>query len=404
MADFVYNAVDKNGKKVKGSISASNEGNARIALREQGLTPTKIAPQTALNKDINLSFGPAVKPRDLSVFCRQFQSILNAGVTIVDALDMLGGQTENKVFAQAIKDTKMAVQKGATLAEAMKQQPKVYPSLLINMVEAGEASGSLETAMERMSVQFEKSAKLKALVKKAMIYPIMIIFVAFAVLIAMSIIVIPQFAKMFEGLGSELPGITKAVMAFSNFIMHKWYLAIAIVAVAVVAFIGFGKTETGKVVYGTIAMKAPIFGKLVVKNNSASFARTLSTLVSAGISLSEALDITGRTMKNILFKRAIQEARVDVEQGANLSEPLFRCGLFPPMVPQMIKIGEETGNIDGMLTKAADYYEDEVEIATASLTTMMEPLIIVVLGVIVGVLVLAMYMPMISMYSGLENL
>lgn len=404
MADFVYNAVDKNGKKVKGSISASNEGNARIALREQGLTPIKIVPQTALNKDINLSFGPAVKPRDLSVFCRQFQSILTAGVTIVDALEMLGGQTENKVFAQAIKDTKMAVQKGATLAEAMKQQPKVYPSLLINMVEAGEASGSLENAMERMSIQFEKSAKLKALIKKAMIYPIMIIFVAFAVLIAMSIVVIPQFATMFESMGSELPGITKAVMAFSDFIMHKWYFMILIIVVAAVAFIGFGKTETGQVVYGTIAMKAPIFGTLVVKNNSASFARTLSTLVSAGISLSEALDITGRTMKNILFKRAIQEARVDVEQGANLSEPLFRCGLFPPMVPQMIKIGEETGNIDGMLTKAADYYEDEVEIATASLTTMMEPLIIVVLGVIVGVLVLAMYMPMISMYSGLENL
>lgn len=404
MADFIYNAVDKNGKKVKGSISASNEGNARIALREQGLTPIKIVPQTALNKDINLSFGPAVKPRDLSVFCRQFQSILTAGVTIVDALEMLGGQTENKVFAQAIKDTKMAVQKGATLAEAMKQQPKVYPSLLINMVEAGEASGSLENAMERMSIQFEKSAKLKALIKKAMIYPIMIIFVAFAVLIAMSIVVIPQFATMFESMGSELPGITKAVMAFSDFIMHKWYFMILIIVVAAVAFIGFGKTETGQVVYGTIAMKAPIFGTLVVKNNSASFARTLSTLVSAGISLSEALDITGRTMKNILFKRAIQEARVDVEQGANLSEPLFRCGLFPPMVPQMIKIGEETGNIDGMLTKAADYYEDEVEIATASLTTMMEPLIIVVLGVIVGVLVLAMYMPMISMYSGLENL
>lgn len=258
--------------------------------------------------------------------------------------------------------------------------------------------------MERMSVQFEKSAKLKALVKKAMMYPIVIIIVALAVLIVMSVVVIPQFAEMFASMGSELPAITKAVMAFSNFLMTKWYLLILIVAVAAFAFVSFGKTETGQVVYGMITMKAPIFGKLTVKSASASFARTLSTLMGAGISLSEALDITSRSMKNIHFKRALQEAKKEVEQGTNLSEPLRKCGLFPMMIPQMVKIGEETGNIDGMLLKTADYYEDEVEIATGSLTTLMEPLIIVVLGVIVAILVLAMYMPMISMYQGLDNL
>ncbi len=404
MTNYVYTAMTKEGKKVKGTISANNQSRAMAMLKEQGLVPTKVEQQNMLNKEINISIGGAVKPRDLSVFCRQFQSILAAGVTIVEALGMLVDQTENKTFAKAIKETQTSVQKGSTLAEAMKAHPKIYPALLVNMVEAGEASGSLELAMERMSIQFEKNAKLKALVKKAMMYPIVIIIVAIGVLIAMSIIVIPQFAAMFKDMGSELPGITKAVMAFSDFLMHKWYLLILIVVVAAVAISAFAKTEAGQVLFGTIAIKAPIFGKLSVKTASASFARTISTLMGAGIPLSEALEITSRSMKNIHFKRALMAAKKEVEQGTNLSEPLKRSGLFPMMIPQMIKIGEETGNIDGMLMKAADYYEDEVEIATGSLTTLMEPLIIVVLGVIVAVLVLAMYMPMISMYEGMESL
>ncbi len=404
MTNYVYTAMTKDGKKVKGTISASNQSRAMAMLKEQGLVPTKVEQQTMLNKEINISIGGGVKPRDLSVFCRQFQSILAAGVTIVEALGMLVDQTENKTFAKTIKETQTAVQKGGTLAEAMKAHPKVYPSLLVNMVEAGEASGSLELAMERMSIQFEKSAKLKALIKKAMMYPIVIIIVAIGVLIAMSLLVIPQFASMFKSMGSELPAITKIVMAFSDFLMHKWYLLILIVAVVAIAITAFAKTETGQVLFGKIAIKAPIFGKLTVKSASASFARTISTLMGAGIPLSEALEITSRSMKNIHFKRALMAAKKEVEQGSNLSEPLKRCGLFPMMIPQMIKIGEETGNIDGMLMKAADYYEDEVEIATGSLTTLMEPLIIVVLGVIVAVLVLAMYMPMISMYQGLDNL
>lgn len=404
MTNYVYTAMTKDGKKVKGTISASNQSRAMAMLKEQGLVPTKVEQQNMLNKEINLSIGGGVKPRDLSVFCRQFQSILAAGVTIVEALGMLVDQTENKVFAKAIKETQTSVQKGSTLAEAMKAHPKIYPAILINMVEAGEASGSLEIAMERMSIQFEKNAKLKALVKKAMMYPIVIIIVAIGVLIAMSILVIPQFATMFKDMGSELPGITKAVMAFSDFLMHKWYLLILIVVVAAVAISAFAKTEAGQVLFGTIAIKAPIFGKLSVKTASASFARTISTLMGAGIPLSEALEITSRSMKNIHFKRALMAAKKEVEQGSNLSEPLKRSGLFPMMIPQMVKIGEETGNIDGMLMKAADYYEDEVEIATGSLTTLMEPLIIVVLGVIVAVLVLAMYMPMINMYQGMEGL
>lgn len=404
MAEYVYTAVSKDGRKTKGTIEAPNLERARAMVKNQGLTPTKVSEATMFNKEINISLGSPVKPRDLSVFCRQFESILNAGVPIVQALEMLAGQTENKVFAKAISDVQTDVKKGSSLSEAMRSRPKVFPELLVNMVEAGEASGNLENAMNRMSVQFEKSAKLTALIKKAMIYPIVILIVAFGVLILMSIVVIPQFAKMFATMGSELPLITRVVMAFSDFLIHRWYILIVAVGAVVFGFTSFGKTETGKVVYGTMAIKAPIFGKLVVKSNSASFARTLSTLVCAGISISDSLEIASRSIKNILFRRVLADARREVEQGVPLSTPLRRSGMFPLMIPQMIGIGEETGNIDGMLTKAADYYEDEVEIATASLTTMMEPLIIVVLGVIVAVLVLAMYMPMISMYKGLDNL
>ena len=384
--------------------TATNESRARILLKEQGIVPTKITQQTLLNKEINISIGNPVKPRDLSVFCRQFQSILRAGVTIVEALEMLADQTENKVFANAIRETKTSVQKGSTLAEAMKDHPKIYPMILINMVEAGEVSGSLEVALERMGTQFEKNAKIKGLVKKAMIYPIMILIVAVAVVIAMSIIVVPKFAVMFEDMGTEMPAITAMIMSFSDFLIHKWYWVVIVVAVLAFGISFFAKSDNGKAFFGRLSIKLPIFGKLVVKSTSASFARTISTLVSAGVPLSEALEITGRSLNNVLFTRALRDAKQKVEQGSNLSEPIEACGLFPPMVSQMIRIGEETGNIDGMLTKAAEYYEEEVEIATGSLTSMLEPLIIVVLGVIVGFLVLALYMPMMSMYSGMENL
>lgn len=404
MIDYIYTAVGKDGKKVKGTIAAANESRARILLKEQGLVPTKLTKQTALNKDINLSFGSPVKPRDLSVFCRQFQSILKAGVTIVDALEMLADQTENKIFAKTIQETRATVQKGSTLAEAMKEHPKIYPTLLVNMVEAGEVSGSLEVALERMSIQFEKSTKTKALVKKAMIYPIMILVVAFVVVIVMSIVVVPKFSDMFKEMGTEMPFMTKIIVSFSDFILHKWYILLAILAILIAGIAAFAKSDTGKRFFSGLVIKLPIFGKLAVKSTSASFARTISTLVGAGVPLSEAIEITGKSLGNVLFQEALRDARLKVEQGSNLSEPLEECGLFPAMIPQMIRIGEETGNIDGMLTKAADYYEEEVEIATGSLTSMIEPLIIVVLGAIVAFLVLALYMPMMSMYSGMENL
>lgn len=404
MAEYAYVAVMQNGKEKKGSLEAKDEDRVRVMLRAEGLIPISVKAQSLLTRDINLSIGKAVKVRDLSVFCRQFASILNAGVTVVQALNMLSEQSENKVFAQAIKDTRMGVEKGSSLGDAMRACKKIYPSILINMVDAGEASGSLDIAFERMATHFEKSAKLQGLVKKAMIYPVVLIIVTIAVAIIMSVAVVPKFADMFASMGAELPTLTKIVVAFSNFLIYKWYLVIGIVVAIVVAVKVFKATDMGKTVLGTIAIKMPIFGKLSVKSASASMARTLSTLISTGISISTALEITARSMTNILYKRALEKARTEVEQGISLSEPLKKCGVFPPMVYHMTSIGEETGNVEHMLDKVAEYYEDEVEITTQSLTALMEPLIIIVMAGIVAVLVLAIYQPMISMYGNLNNL
>ncbi len=404
MAEYSYTAVNKQGKEVKGSLQAKDSERVRSKLKADGLLPVSIKEQSVFTKDINISFGSPVKARDLSVFCRQFTSILRAGVMITEALTMLGDQTNNKAFKKAIIETKAAVEKGETLGNSMRLNRKVFPAMMINMIDAGEASGNLDIALSRMATHFEKSAKLRALIKKALIYPVVLICVAVIVVIIMSVYVIPKFATMFESMGTELPAITRAVMGISDFFMNKWYVALIAVGLFIVAWKAFTKTEFGDMTISKFKMKAPIFGTLVVKNYSARLARTLSTLTGAGISITTAIEITGKSMSNLCIKKALDKTKKEVEQGVNLSEPIRKCGLFPPMVHQMIKIGEETGNMEEMLDKVAEYYEEEVEIATQSLTALMEPLIIVVLGVIVGVLVLALYQPMITMYGGMDSL
>lgn len=403
MPDFTYVAISKNGKEMKGTISASDIDAARTKLKSEGLKPVTVKAASIFTKDLSIG-GGKVKTRDLSVLCRQFSSILNAGVTVVEALNMLADQTENKMLKKALSETCSLVEQGETLASAMSKYPNVFPVMLVTLVEAGEQSGTLEMSFSRMSMQFEKSAKLQGLIKKAMIYPIVLMCVALGVVIIMSVAVIPKFVEMFEEMGSELPFMTKMVMALSNFLIHKWYILIIAVVLIVVGLKLAGKTEGGKAVFGNMAMKAPIFGVLNVKSYSAKFARTLSTLVTSGLALSASLEITAKAMSNIHFKRAVEKSKSEIEQGVNLSIPIKNAGIFPSMVPNMIAIGEQTGNIEEMLDKVADYYEEETEIATQGLTAMMEPLIIVVMGVIVGVLVLAMYMPMISMYGDMGNL
>ena len=402
MPSFKYTAYGKDGKEIKGSIEAGDKQEAIQMIKSEGNIPIDVSEAGALDKDLNISIGGGkkVSARDLSVFCRQFVSITTAGVTIVDALDMLADQTEDKTLQAAIADTKLSVQKGDTLANSMaKQGNNVFPSIMISMVAAGEATGNLETAFERVGAQMEKQTKLQGMVKKAMIYPIALLVVIIVVVVAMMIMVIPTFSDMYSDMGQELPAITRMLVSCSDFMVNKWYVVIIVVAAAIVGIKMFKATEMGTYFFANISVKAPIFGTLTIKTASANFARTLSTLTASGISMVEALEITARTMKNVLFRDAVVEARNKVAQGRPLSEPLRNGGVFPNMIVHMIGIGEETGNMEDMLVTAATYYEEEVEIATESISEVVQPLIIVVLAAICGTIIMAILIPMFGMYD-----
>lgn len=402
MATYEYVVVDKSGKQKKGNMEAQTPERVKEFLKNEGLIPISVKEQSFLNKDLNIG-SKKVKPRDLSVFCRQFNSILSAGVTIINALQMLSEQTENKVLRQAIKEVQIDVEKGESLTAAMAKQNETFPPLLIHMVEAGEASGSLEIAFERMAIQFEKQAKVNGMVKKALMYPIAVLVVAIVVVIVMLIVVFPQFEEMFADLGSDLPAITKIVTSMSQFVQDFWWLLLAIVVVAFLGIRTFAKTADGQILFSKLSLNMPMVSNLTIKSSSATLARTLSTLLAAGIPLVDAVNIVAKVISNAIVRNALENCEEEIKRGVPLSVPLQESGVFPPMVCHMTKIGEETGNVEDMLGKIADYYEEEVENATAALTSMLEPLMIVVLGVLVGFILLAIYMPILSMYSAVDQ-
>ncbi|MGN0244849.1 MAG: type II secretion system F family protein [Lachnospiraceae bacterium] len=406
MAVFTYVAIDGKGKQVKGSLDADNQMKASDQLKKDGLTIIELKEGSALNKEVSLgSFGKKkVKIRDLSLLCRQFVSLNRAGVTIIETLKMLAEQTENPTLQEALVEVSTSVQKGDSLATAMRLRQDVFPELLCHMVAAGEASGNLDVSFERMAQQFEQSAKLQSMVKSAMTYPIIVLIVAFAVVIVMLEFVVPTFMGMFADMDIDMPKITLAVVAVSDFVQAHFILLLVIIAAIVGGVMYFSKTATGKGLFHRIAIKAPIFGDLTVKQSSARFARNLSTMLAAGISTPDAVQIVGETMNNVYYREVMANARVDVMQGVPLSTPLEKSGLFPPMVYHMVRIGEETGNTEAMLDTLADYYEDEVEEATKALTTMLEPLMIVLLAGICGTIIGAVIAPMGAMYEGLDNL
>ena len=404
MGIWGYVAIGKTGNEIKGSREADTREDVVKELKAQGFIVLDVKEQDILTKDLNFSFDKKPTARDLAVFCRQFSSIVRAGVSIIETLHMLSEQTENKLLKKSIAEVRADVEKGESFAESMAKHPKAFPDLLVQMAKAGEASGSLEISMERMAIQFEKTAKTQALIKKAMIYPIVVGCVAVAVIIVMLVFVIPRYMDMFEELDAELPGITLAVIALSNFIQNYWFIIIPVIIAIVVALRAFKKTPSGKHLTGSIALKIPMIKNLVTKSASAQMARTLSTLLAAGLPLTEAVDIVADTMSNIWYKEALKDALEQLIIGVPLSQPLQSCGLFPPMVYHMVRIGEESGSTEDMLNKLADYYEEEVEMAVQSLMAAMEPMIIIVLAGIVGILLAAVMLPMVNMYSALDNL
>ena len=404
MPGFSYVAVDKRGKEKRGSLEAETRERALEQLKAEGLIPVSVREQGALNKEIDFSIGKKVKPRDLSVFCRQFVSITQAGVPMKEALQMLSEQTENKWLKRAISEVLLNVEKGNTLADSMRSQPDIFPPMLVNMVEAGEQSGSLEMAFSRMAVHFEKEAKLKATIKKATIYPIILVIAAIGVIAVMLLFVIPIFIDMFADLDIEMPAITMFVMNSSKWMTSHWYVVLAIIVGVVVAYKLIYKTTQGRLTIDRIKMKMPLFGKLTVKTACSQFARTMSTLLMSGISTIDALETTSKIVNNIHYTNAMLKAREEVMKGIPLSEPLEASGIFPPMVYHMTGIGEETGNVEEMLEKMADYYDEEVEMTTQSVLAAMEPLIIVFMALVVGTLVIAVISPIGAMYNGLDNL
>ena len=405
MATYTYVILDNAGKERKGSLEADTREQAATLLKRDGQTLVTLDAASLLSKNLELTvFQRKPKARDLAIFCRQFVSIVSAGVQVTPALEMLAEQTENKLLSRAIEGCRLSIQAGASLSEAMGDYPKVFSDLFITMVAAGEASGSLDVSFERMAVQFEKDAKLKGLVKKASIYPIVVCVVALAVVALLLTFVIPTFEDMLTDLGVELPLMTKLVIAASQFMQQFWWLLLLVVAGIVLWVRYFRKTELGQRSFGRIGLKLPVFGQLTVKTAAARLCRTMSTLLAAGIPLMDAMAITAQTMTNVFFRDALLDGRDDVSIGESMSATLARSRLFPPLVHHMTGIGEETGNLDGMLTTLADYYDEEVELATQQVMALLEPLIIIVLALVIGVVVMAVIMPMGAMYTGLDNL
>lgn len=400
MATFKYRITDKYGKDKKGTVEANSEEAATAKLKGEGAIVHSIKETTSVDDAAwNISIGNPVKLKDITLFCRQFYSILNAGVTVVEGLKMLEDSTENKVLRKSIYNVQVNVEKGETLANAMALEGKVFPDLLINMVAAGEATGNLSVAFERICTQFEKDQKLRSMLIGAMIYPVVVLIVAVIVVIILMVVVIPNFQEVFAEMGESLPLPTRIVIAVSDFMVANIVWVIAGIIGLIAAIISAKNTEAGKQFTSRMCLKIPLIKDFSVKNAAAKFSMTMSTLVVSGVPLVEALGIVANVVENRVIRKVLNDAREEVMQGVPMSEPIEASEVFPQMVHHMIRIGEETGNTEAMLDKVAEYYEQEVENATKNLTTAMEPAVIIVLAVVCGGVVGAIVMPMMQIYT-----
>jgi type IV pilus assembly protein PilC len=401
MAVFNYKVVDKDGKNKKGTIEAPNRDGAEKKLKSDGYSIMSLTEQN--NPFSGGLIKKKVKSRDLGVFCKQFSAVIKAGVTIISALELMGDQIENPTLKRAVMDAKTYVEKGGTLADALRVNSDVFPPIMINMVAAGELSGNLEVCLDRLVEHFEKDNALSSKIKGAMVYPIVVFIVMIIVVIVVMIAVIPNFTSMFEDMGTKLPLATRMMVAASNFIIHKWYILIIVVAAIVFACKTFKKSSVGEQFFSNIAIKAPVFGNLTIKSACSRFARTMSTLMASGISMIDAVEQVAKMMDNKIIRDGLMDAKTQVAKGIPLSKPLKDMEVLPPMLSAMTKIGEETGDIEEMLSKVADYYDEEVDAATNKLTAAMEPLIMVILACIVGMIVAAVYGPIMSMYDAMDQ-
>ena len=403
MPGFNYTAINRNGKRVRSSLDASSIETAKSSLRGAGYTILDIKEQTTLNRDIEIPFLGNPKAKDMAVFCRQFVSILRAGVSVASVLSMLGQQTSNKKLRAAIREMQADVEKGESLASSMRRHPKIFPPILVNMVSAGEASGNLEESFLQMERYFDRSKRTKSKVTSAMIYPCVLIVVMIVVLIVMMTKIIPNFLKAFEEMDAELPKITLGVMAVCKWFESWWWVPLLVLAALIVGGVLFHRTDKGKHFFGWLARKTPVVGNLTVKTACATFCRTMEVLIGSGLTLTDSMDLAASNMGNIYYLEAIRDARALVAEGTPLRESLVRTGIFPPMVSNLVGVGEETGDLQSMMGKVADYYDEEVDEATKKLLNLMEPAIIIFMAVFVVIIVLAIYLPMINMTKAFDK-
>ncbi|CUQ65257.1 type II secretion system F family protein [Candidatus Nitrospira inopinata] len=403
MATFAYVGRTKSGAVRKGELVAKTRDEAVEILRKQSVVVTSLQ-EKAAKAAFSFSIGGGISEKDLVVFTRQFGTMINAGLPLVQCLDILATQSENAVLKKAVGEIKNDVESGSTFSDALRKHPKIFDDLYVNMVHAGEVGGLLDTIMSRLSKHIEKAMKLKGQIKSAMVYPSAIIGIAAIVITVLMIWVIPVFEKMFKEMSGgtmALPGPTQLVIDMSNFVQASWYVIVAAIIGIVVAVKKYYATAQGRLVIDKSLLKLPIFGSLILKASVAKFTRTLGTLLSSGVPLLEALTICAKTAGNKVVEGALLEAKVSISGGKTIADPLAKSATFPKMVTHMIAVGESTGALDNMLGKIADFYEDEVDEAVANLTALLEPMMMVFLGVTVGFIVVAMYLPIFTMASAI---
>jgi type IV pilus assembly protein PilC len=397
MAVFVWEAETKRGEVKKGEMDAADETVVRGLLRRQGLKSINVKKKP---KDV-LEYLPflkqKVKEKDIVVFARIFATMINAGLPLIQCLDLLSQQEQNKTFAKIITTVKEDIEGGSTLHDALKKHPRVFDELFVNLVAAGESGGILDVILNRLSNYMEKAMKLKSRVKSAMTYPAIVLVVAVAVVALLLVYVIPVFKKLFESMGGQLPGPTQFLIDVSEFTQSYFLFMIGFLAVFVYLFRRYYRTEKGRRTVDALVLKAPVFGPLIKKVAVAKFTRTLSTMLGSGVPILEGLSIVSKTAGNVIIESAIMKTRQSISEGRTIAEPLAETDIFPAMVVQMIAVGEATGALDAMLEKIADFYDDEVDTAVGALTTMLEPFMMVFLGVVVGGMIICMYLPIFKM-------
>ena len=396
METYVWIGKTRDGKRQKGELAAKNKDEVISIMRKQNIMITSVTTRSK-KLSIKLPFGSKVGDKDIAVFTRQFATMIDAGLPLVQCLDILSKQADNKTFASAINDIRQDVEAGSTYADALKKHPAVFGDLYVNMVAAGELGGILDTILNRLSKYIEKNIRLKRQVKAALFYPATIVAVAFIVIVVLLVYVIPIFAKMFTDFGGTLPAPTRMVIGASNFMQSNILIIIGIIVAAIFGARKYYKTQNGRLVVDNIVLKMPVFGMLARKISVANFTRTLGTLISSGVPILDGLEIVAKTSGNKVVENAIYATRQSISEGKTLSEPLETTKVFPPMVVQMIAVGETTGALDAMLSKIADFYDEEVDSTVGILTSLLEPILMIFLGIVIGFIVVAMYLPIFKM-------